>query len=86
MSDEPGSIPYPHTRNDCEMCREHDADVHVLGDAFNKPGKRQLLLCAECLGKHVALRVYQECGDYCDQPLAVIVTAAPGRRPAPPGA
>ncbi len=37
-------LPYPHARNDCEMCRERDADVHVLGDEFNTPGKRPLLL------------------------------------------
>jgi hypothetical protein len=74
-------LPYPHTRNDCEMCREHDADVHVLGAEFNRPGKRQLLLCAECLGKHIALRVIHESGEHLDQPVAVIVTVAPGRRP-----
>ena len=52
------TLPYPHARNDCEMCREQDADVHVLGDAYNQPGKRPLLLCQNCLGKHAALRAW----------------------------
>ena len=45
------ALPYPHARNDCEICRERDADFHVLGEAFNKPGKRPLLLCQHCLGR-----------------------------------
>ena len=39
------ALPYPHARNDCEICRERDADLYILGEAFNKPGKRPLLLC-----------------------------------------
>lgn len=74
------NLPYPHSRNDCEACREHDADVHVLGEAFNKPGKRPLFLCADCLGQHIALRAIQESGLALDQPIAVIVTVAPSRR------
>ncbi len=33
------ALPYPHARNDCEMCRERDADVHVLGEQYNRPGQ-----------------------------------------------
>ncbi len=37
------ALPYPHQCNDCEMCRGHDADVHVLGEAYNQPGERPLM-------------------------------------------
>ena len=53
----PGPLPYPHARNDCEMCRERDADFHVLGEEFNQPGKRPLLLCRKCLGEFAVVRV-----------------------------
>ena len=75
-------LPYPHERNDCEMCRERDADVHVLGDEFNQPGKRPLLVCQGCLGMHVALRVYQDDGAWLGEPVTISVTLAPGRRAA----
>ena len=39
------TLPYPHARNDYEICRERDADLYILGEAFNIPGKRPLLLC-----------------------------------------
>src|SRR5215470_10601205 len=39
------ALPYLHAHNDCEICRERDADLYILGEAFNKPGKRPLLLC-----------------------------------------
>jgi hypothetical protein len=39
------ALPDPHAHNDYEICRERDADFHTLGEAFNKPGKRPLLLC-----------------------------------------
>lgn len=47
----PGRLPYPHTRNDCGMCRERDADFHILGEQYNQPGKRQLRLRQLCVGK-----------------------------------
>ena len=72
------SIPYPHTRNDCEMCREHDADFHILGEQFNQPGKRQLLLCQNCLGRWAITQVYllAEGGE-----TGIRLEPAPGRRP-----
>jgi hypothetical protein len=51
------ALPYPHERNDCEMCRERGADFHVLGEQFNKPGKRPLLLCQYCLGRWAVTQV-----------------------------
>ena len=74
------TLPYPHARNDCEACRERDADVHVLGDEYNQPGKRPLLLCQSCLGKHIALQAIQRSGPELDQPFTISVTVAPGRR------
>lgn len=74
------ALPYPHARNDCEMCRETDADVHVLGEQYSQPGKRPLLLCQGCLGKHAALRAWHESGPGLDQPVTVTITVAPGRR------
>jgi hypothetical protein len=79
------ALPYPHERNDCESCRERDADVHVLGEENNKPGKRPLLLCQGCLGAHAALRAIYESGPGLDQPVTVTITVAPGRRSQPPG-
>ncbi len=72
--------PYPHARNDCVMCRERDADLHVLGEKYNQPGKRPFLVCQGCIGKHLALRAIQEGGPALDQPVVVTVTVAPGRR------
>jgi hypothetical protein len=43
-------LPYPHAFNDCVLCREIDADFHVIGEEHNPPGKRKLLLCRTCLG------------------------------------
>jgi hypothetical protein len=42
-------LPYPHTRNDCEGCRERDADLHLLGEEHNPPGKRQARYRRACL-------------------------------------
>jgi len=77
------AFPYPHQRNDCEMCRERDADVHVLGEEYNRPGKRPLLLCQQCLGTHAALRAISDSGPGLDRPVTVTITVAPGRRHQP---
>ena len=73
-------LPYPHARNDCEQCREHDADVQVLGADYEKPGKRPLVLCAHCFGEFAALRALSESGLSLDQPVSLTLTVAPGRR------
>ncbi|MGP3920549.1 hypothetical protein [Nonomuraea sp. 10N515B] len=44
------ALPYPHTRNDCEMCRERDADFHVQEEQYNPPGKRPARFCQGCIG------------------------------------
>jgi hypothetical protein len=78
-----GILPYPHTRNDCGTCRERDADVQVLsigGEDYSPPGRRPALMCQGCLGAHVALRAIHLSGPGLDQPVAVTVTVAPGRR------
>ena len=73
-------LPYPHARNDCGMCRERDADVHVLGAEYNLPGKRPLLLCAGCLGLFGARLAYFDDAAWQGEPITVSFTIAPGRR------
>lgn len=53
------TLPYPHTRNDCTMCRERDADFHVLGDEWNRADTGyQTLLCQGCLGRWLLTPTY----------------------------
>jgi hypothetical protein len=42
-------LPYPHAPNDCQLCRERDADFEVT---VNDPvaGRRMSLLCQQRLG------------------------------------
>jgi hypothetical protein len=63
------------------MCRELDADVHVLGDEWNRPGQRPLLLCQGCLGRWTITHMYlrSEPPDY-NQPVTINIEPAPGRR------
>lgn len=63
------------------MCRERDADFHVLGKQWNRPGKRPLLLCQGCLGRWAVTQMYlrSEPPGY-DQPVTITVEPAPGRR------
>jgi hypothetical protein len=70
------AFPYPHARNDCGLCRERDADFHVLGEEYNKPGKRPLLLCQEDLGRWAVTQVYLVSQG---QPVTIAIEAAPGR-------
>jgi hypothetical protein len=74
---EPGALPYPHARNDCEMCRERDADFHVLGDEWNQPGKRPLLLCRKCLGEWAITRMWYGSGPDLDQPVIITIEHSP---------
>jgi hypothetical protein len=73
-------LPYPHARNDCEICRERDADFHILGEQFNKPGKRPLLLCQSCLGPWAVTQVYLGSED---QHTVITLEPAPGRSSGP---
>ena len=52
------ALSYPHARNDCGMCREHDADVLIRDDEreLELAGKRPSLACLRCLGRHLALQ------------------------------
>ena len=70
------TLPYPHARNDCEMCRERDADFHVLGEEHNRPGKRPLLLCQRCFGRWLVTPVYLLAEG---RPVTITVEAAPAR-------
>ena len=73
-------LPYPHARNDCGACRERDADVQVLGEGHDQPGRRPLPLCQSCLGAHIAVMAIQHGGPELDRPFTITVTVAPGRR------
>lgn len=42
-------LPYPHSRNDCDACRERDAD----GELRENP-TRPSRLCRTCIGNHIA--------------------------------
>ncbi len=75
------ALPYPHARNDCEMCRERDADFHVLGEQWNQPGKRPLLLCQGCLGRCAVTLLYvRSKPPGYDQPVTITIEPAPERR------
>jgi hypothetical protein len=41
------TLPDPHVCNDYEICRERDADLYILGEAFTNPGS-VLCSCASC--------------------------------------
>ena len=66
-------LPYPHARNDCEVCRERDADFAVtVGDPV--AGRRSPLLCQKCLGTWSATQVYLQ-----DGRATLTLEWAPGR-------
>jgi hypothetical protein len=69
-------LPYPHARHDCAICRERDADFHILGAQSSKPGKRPLLLCQRCLGPWALTQVYLG-GE--DQHAVITLEPVPGR-------
>ena len=74
------ALRYPHMRNDCEACRERDADFHLAGAEHNPPGKRPARYCRACIGeKLVALALYGPGRDSPAEPLTVTVELlAPG--------
>jgi hypothetical protein len=45
----PARFPYPHSRNDCDACRERDAD----GELRENPA-RPSRLCRTCIGNYIA--------------------------------
>lgn len=56
-------LPYPHRRNDCERCRERDADFHLLGPELNIPGKRAPVYCRRCIGEYLVVAAISRPGD-----------------------
>jgi hypothetical protein len=67
------ALPYPHARNDCQVCRERDADFEVTIDD-PVVGQRTSLLCQQCLGPWSVTQVH-----LLDGRAAVILEWAPGR-------
>lgn len=50
-------LPYPHGRNDCDLCREKDADFEIVEDALNPPnvnGRTPRRFCQDCIGRWMA--------------------------------
>ena len=68
------SLPYPHARNDCQMCRERDADFEVTVDDPVLKRRRPSLLCQQCLGPWSVTQVY-----LLDGRAAMVLRWAPGR-------
>ncbi len=67
------ALPYPHARNDCQVCRERDADFEVTVDD-PVVGSRMSLLCQQCLGPWAVTQVY-----LLDGHAAMTLAWAPGR-------
>ena len=67
------ALPYPHARNDCQLCRERDADFEVT---VHDPvvGDRMSLLCQRCLGPWSITHAY-----LMDGRAPMTPTWAPGR-------
>jgi len=70
-------LPYSHTRNDCQVCRERDADLQVQLAETGQHGPAQL--CAGCAGQQLALRVLDRAGPAGDQLVTVAVALVNGR-------
>jgi hypothetical protein len=47
------TLPYPHARNDCEVCRERDADFQAA-----VAGAGTCLICQNCLGPFSVTQVH----------------------------
>jgi hypothetical protein len=59
-SSEPLRLAYPHQRNDCDVCREFDADM--VASAVYPPGQMEMSsrpqrLCSRCAGAVLAMQV-----------------------------
>jgi hypothetical protein len=67
------ALPHPHARNDCQMCRERDADLEVTVDD-PVVGSRMSLLCQLCLGRWDVTQVHFLAGR-----VAMTLTWAPDR-------
>jgi hypothetical protein len=51
MSETPKTpLPYPHARQDCQGCREYDAEIEIL----DGPGSRDYVrYCRDCIGERL---------------------------------
>ncbi|MGZ3140476.1 hypothetical protein ACVDFE_00365 [Lentzea chajnantorensis] len=79
-------LPFPHSRNDCEMCREWDASVEVTDQPRPRfaqaptPPERRRALCQTCLGKYLSMLVHDATDLSDDATIEVTLALAPGRR------
>jgi hypothetical protein len=69
------SLPYPHARNDCQLCRGRDADVKVTADYPAAGVRAATLLCQQCLGKWSVVQL----SHIADGHAEVTLEWAPGR-------
>ena len=67
------ALSYPHARNDCQVCRERDADFEVTVDD-PVVGPRLSLMCQQCLGPWAVTQVH-----LLDGRAVMTLTWAPGR-------
>lgn len=59
-------LPYPHTRNDCRLCGELDADFQIVEAEFDPPdwnGRSPRRFCQGCIGRWMATMAFARPGD-----------------------
>jgi hypothetical protein len=81
----PERLPCPHARNDCQACRERDADLRMLPDPdctdpYQPARQHDLVLCARCFGTHLAYQAVHNSGPHFDQPTTVTVALVAGQQ------
>lgn len=55
-------LPYTYARNDCEACREHDADFQFPGGDHDPTSARAERYCRRCLGERLLWTAQLQCG------------------------
>ncbi|SDN13259.1 hypothetical protein SAMN04488074_1363 [Lentzea albidocapillata subsp. violacea] len=79
-------LSFPHSRNDCQLCREWDASVEVTDQPQARfanaptPPERRRSLCQSCLGKYLSMIVHNATERDDDVTIEVTLALAPGRR------
>jgi hypothetical protein len=81
----PKRLPYPHARNDCQACRERDADLRMLPDPdctdrYQPARQHEIVLCAGCFGTQLAYQAVHNSGPHFDQPTTVTVALVDGQQ------
>jgi hypothetical protein len=66
-------LPYPHARNDCEVCREHDADFQLQGGDHDPTSTRAERYCRRCLDEKLLWTAQYGAGRSPEDPLTVTV-------------